>query len=354
MRKQVPFLSAFFALAVLSLSIPQASQAQAFSDAGSYMTFIGDQQREIMKDYMSYTSAVAHGKSARKVENRRKELIQTVTETRKKIGSMGPYQGDKTLRDSTSAFLLISYHILTDDYGKIVNMEEVAEQSYDAMEAYLLAQDMADEKLQQASKRLQSTEKTFAGKHNIRLIENNDELSQKVQKANKVNNYYHEIYLIFFKSYKQELYLMDAIQQKNVNGIEQGKNTLAQYAAEGLTKLNKLQGLEGDKSLIMACRQTLEFYQSECKNSIPGMTNFYLKEENFAKIKKAFDSKREKDRTQADVNQYNNAVNELNKAVNEYNNSNKQVNADRQKAIENWNKTTQSFLDKHVPKYRKA
>jgi hypothetical protein len=121
-------------------------QAQNVANAGSYMSYIGEQQREIMKDFMSYTSAVAHGKSARKVENRRQELLKTMTDSRRKITGMAAYQGDKSLRDSTAKFLLISYHVLNDDYGKIMNLEEVAEQSYDAMEAYLLAQAIAETK----------------------------------------------------------------------------------------------------------------------------------------------------------------------------------------------------------------
>jgi reverse gyrase len=87
--------------------------AQSFAHAGEYISFIGAQHHEITKDMMSYTSAVAHGKSARKIENRRKEMLQTVTEARRKIASLPPYQGDKSLRDSTARFLLAYYHIST-------------------------------------------------------------------------------------------------------------------------------------------------------------------------------------------------------------------------------------------------
>jgi hypothetical protein len=87
------------------LSLPHFSlQAQSLNNAGSYMTYISAQQREIMKDFMSYTSAVAHGKSARKVANRRQELMKTMTESRRNIASMAPFQGDKSLRDSTAKF----------------------------------------------------------------------------------------------------------------------------------------------------------------------------------------------------------------------------------------------------------
>ncbi len=327
-------------------------RAQNLKEPGAYMKYIGDQQREIMKDIMSYTSAVAHGKSARKVENRRKEMIQSVTEARKKISTMPPFESDKTYRDSTARYLMIAYHVLNDDYGKIVNLEEVAEQSYDGMGAYLLAQDMASNKLNIAADNLQKMEKTFASNHKINLIETQDELSLKLAVAKKVNEYHRMLYLIFFKSFKQEVYLIDAVQNKNVNAVEQSKNTLATYAAEGIAKLDTMKTFAGDKSMITATRQLLDFYRKECKDHVPVLTNYFIKEENFNKIKKAFDAKREKDRTQADVNQFNNAVNEMNKGVKEYNTTNNQLNATRNQLINNWNKTSEDFLDKHTPKYK--
>jgi hypothetical protein len=350
MKKLLQYVQ-FFVVSFLILTFCSSVYAQEIANAGSYMSYIGEQQREIMKDFMSYTSAVAHGKSARKVENRRQELMKTMTDSRKKIASMAPYQGDKSLRDSTAKFLLISYHVLNDDYGKIMNLEEVAEQSYDAMEAYLLAQKIAEDKVQEASNSLKALEKAFAGKHHITLIETKDELAEKVKLATKVNAYNNAVYLIFFKSYKQELYLMDAIQKKNINGVEQSKGTLHKYAQEGLAKLDTMAAFNGDRSLLTACRQMLEFYRDECARIAP-ITDYYLKEENFNKIKKAFEAKREKDRTQADVDQYNQSINDLNSAGTNFNNVNNQLNKNRSQLIDNWNKASRNFTDKHIPKYK--
>lgn len=352
MKKRLPYLRLLPVLFLISSTCFVSSlQAQVTATAGSYMSYISEQQREIMKDFMSYTSAVAHGKSARKVENRRQELLKTMTDSRRKVASMAPYQGDKSLRDSTAKFLLISYHVLNDDYGKIMNLEEVAEQSYDAMEAYLLAQAIAEDKIHEASVNLSALEKQFAGKHNVTIVETKDELAEKVVQAGKVNDYHNSVYLIFFKSYKQEWYLMDAISKKNVNAIEQNKSSLKKYAEEGLAKLDTMSAFKGDRSLLAACRQMLEFHKSECSKIAP-ITDFYLKEENFVKVKKAFETKREKDRTQADVDQYNKAINELNAAGSEFNNSNAQLNKNRSQLIDSWNKASKNYMDKHTPKYR--
>jgi hypothetical protein len=173
-----------------------------------------------------------------------------------------------------------------------------------------------------------------------------------LDQASKVNRYHRSVYLIFFKSYKQEAYLIEAMGKKNVNGMEQNKNSLEKFSGEGISKLIGMPTFNGDNSMIIASRQLLEFYKSECKEKIPGITSYFLKEENYQKVKKAFDSINQSERTQADVDQYNKAVNEFNLAVNEYNNTNNQLNANRGKLIENYNKTSQNFLDKHTPKYK--
>jgi hypothetical protein len=328
------------------------SNAQKFDVAVEYLSYINDQHRGIMSDYLSYSSAVAHGKSARKVENRRQTLMSGVKDATKKVSAMPPFKGDKSLRDSTVSFLKFFYLVLNDDYGKILNMEEIAEQSYDAMEAYLLAQEIAGQKLKEADDRVELVVKEFAAKNNITLNNSgNDQLVKKFEAASEANAYYRVLYLIFFKSNKQDLYLMEALGNKNVNALEQNMNTLNTYADEGLKKLDTIKAFKGDRTLINSCRQALQFYKNEAaKMSVASA--YLLKEENFNKVKKAFDSKKESDRKQEDVDTFNKAVNEFNKAVNEFNAVNNQLNSGRSNAVDNWNKTVAAFLEKHVPKYK--
>ncbi|MCS6824456.1 MAG: hypothetical protein NZ529_09185 [Cytophagaceae bacterium] len=345
-RQSVFILIVFFALSTVT-------SAQPFSDAASYITYISQQYEPIMEGYMSYHSAIAHGKSARKVDNRRQELITKVKEAIKKLQALHPFNGDKSLRDSTLNFFKIYNIVLNEDYAKILNMEEIAEQSYDAMEAYLLAQDKATEKLKIANQQIQNTQADFAKKNNVTLIEGkNTELEKKVLKTAQVNTYYRSVYLIFFKSYKQELYMLDAIEKKNINAIEQNRNALLKFSEEGLKKLDTMRAFNNDISLINACAALLKFYKDECNNSITLITEFYIKEENFMKMKKNIEAKKPNERTQKDVDDYNNAVNEFNKAVSVYNERNKELLDRRNTLIEAWNKASQNFLDRHTPKYK--
>ncbi|MFI5220253.1 MAG: hypothetical protein ACHQNT_12270 [Bacteroidia bacterium] len=320
------------------------------SNPVEYMNKIGEAHRSVTKEFLDYTSAVSHGKSARKVEKRRSELFGSLNSAKAKVKNLQPFEKtDASYRDASLEYLNLCNIILKEDYGKIVDMEEIAEQSYDNMEAYLLAQDKANEKLEEAAVRLDIAEKQFAANHNVTLLETKSELSQKAEKVGKVNNYYHIIYLVFFKSYKQEAYLVTSIEEKNINSIEQNKNSLEKISSEGLSRLDTMKSFMGDASLNVSCKKMLQFCQKESKEKVPVLTDFILKNEQLEKMKKAIDSKPQAQRTKTDTDNFNKAVNEFNIAVNNYNKVNKELNDTRNKLINDWNNTATSFMDRHMP-----
>lgn len=342
----------FRLLIALSFLLITGLRAQSFDTPVAYLDYIGKANEQLTLKYMVYISSMSHGKSARKVEKRRLEVLDAITNTRMNIMGMPPYKGDKSFRDTTAAYLKMLYSVFNEDYGKIVNMEEIAEQSYDAMEAYMLAQEKANEKLAEASRKQNEQQKKFAEKNNIKLLEGTSELELKMKIAGEVMHHYNEVYLVFFKAYKQEAYLMEAIGKKNVNSIEQNLNSLQNFSEDGLEKLKTLKGFSGDASLISACRNMLNFYKEEVKKSA-AVTDFLLKEENFNKIKKKFDAKPAGSRTQQDVDEFNKAVNEINAGVNAYNNTNNELNKKRSQVLDGWNSAVKRFMDSYVPEQRK-
>jgi len=322
--------------------------AQTFENAGDYIEHIGKANQALTEKYLFYLSGMSHGKSARKVEKRRLEVLQIISDTKFNIMGMPPFKGDRTLKDTTVAYLKILNNVFNEDYGKIVDMEEIAEQSYDLMEAYMLAQQKATEKLQEASARQNEVMKRFAAKHNVTLIENESTTSSKMKIASSVMDHYDEVYLIFFKSYKQEAYLIDALNQKNVNAIEQNINSLLTFSEQGLEKLKQVKGYNNDASLIIACRNLLNFYKDEAKKG-SSLTDFFLKQENFVKLKKQFDSKPASKRTQRDVDEFNKAVDEINAASDAYNSRNNDLNKQRTVNLNGWNNAVKKFMDTYIP-----
>lgn len=168
--------------------------------------------------------------------------------------------------------------------------------------------------------------------------------------AGNLNKYKNKIYLLFFKCNWQDGVLVDALNNKKINEAEQAKNSLIKYANEGLQALDSLKTFKGDPSLALVCKKALISYKKIAETIVNKQTDYFLKSENFEKIKKAMELKSEK--TKEDIDAYNKAVVEMNKAVNESNQSNTNSTNLRNEIINNWNQTEKEFMDFHMPKHK--
>lgn len=339
-------------ISTLTFFVLMSLKSFSQSDALAYLDLIGEQYKKFNHEMMTYTSAVNHGKSARKVEKRRNELMAQVKESEITIRKMKPYNGVSTLRDSMAAYFKMSGVLLNRDYGKIVDLEDIAEQSYDAMEAYLMAKEKAEEKLDVASGNAKEQYDKFAAENNIKLIKNESELNQKIAKTNKVSTYTNQVYLLFFKSYKNEAYLMDAMRRDDLTALEQSRNALSSSATEDLAKSNSLGIFNGDASLKAALQQALSFYKTEADQKMKVYTDYLISKDNFEKMKKSMDSTPASKRTKENIDAYNKAVADFNKKVEASNANNQELNKKRSTVIKNWNEAYDDFLARHTPKYK--
>jgi hypothetical protein len=349
MKKTLQF--AFTFLFALIIAVPFAGAQGSTANANAYLDKVTDGQQQITEDFLSYISAVAHGKTARKIEKRRNDLVTAVAQARSRIKYLNPFEGDTSVKVAAFNYYEVEYNLLKNDYAKIVDMEEIAEESYDKMEAYLMAQEKAEEKLNESYNTWDAAFRAFAARYKITIMEDKSAVAKKAEAAHKVNEYYHQVYLVFFKSYKQEMYLSTAVEKKDLNGIEQSKNTLLKDVTDGFEKLNKIPAFDGDGDLTLTCRKALQFYQKEGKTSVPVVSDFLVKSDNFEKLKKTMNSGG--NHSKEDVDNYNKAVHDINAAVGSYNKLNKDDNVERNKVIDEWNNGAQGFLSKHTPRYNK-
>lgn len=322
--------------------------SQSTSNPVAYMNEISSEFKNIQTATWDYTRSVAKNKSARTVNKNRLELIQTIKNSIAKVKKVGSFNDETYYRDSVLSFLNTNLAVVSEDYEKIMNLEEIAEQSYDLMDAYLKAQSIASDKLSNSGEMVGEIEKRFAKENNITLTEADDKISLKLEKAGKVYDYYNPVYLIFFKSFKQEIYLIDALNKNDVSAMEQNKSSLSKFGNEGLAELALIKGFNGDESLIKACEDILKFYVEEADVHFQKLIDFQTTKEAFEKAKANLESKKEKERTKEDIDNYNKLVGEYNAATKEFNETNKILNDKRSKFINLWNSTSQNFTSKNI------
>ncbi len=149
------------------------------------MTAISNAQMEMDQKYMAYISASAHSRRAKKVERLRTQALESIDNAKYKTIDLPKYKGDNSLRQASIDYIQFCYRIFNEDYTKIVNMEEIAEQSVDQMQAFLLLEEKTSEKLQEASENLAKAEKEFAAKYRVNLVDTKNELTDKMGTAGK-------------------------------------------------------------------------------------------------------------------------------------------------------------------------
>ena len=327
--------------------------AQTIENAGDYMEALTKAQTEMDQKYMSYVSASAHSRRAKKIERLRGQALESINNAKFKTIDLPKYKGDNSLRQASIDYIQFCYRIFNEDYTKIVNMEEIAEQSVDQMQVFLLLEEKASEKLTEASENLSKAEKEFAAKYSVTLVDTKNELTDKMGMAGKVNRYCDRVYILFFKANWEDGQLFKALNLHKLNDAEQARNALISFTVEGLAalKTDSLRLFTGNPRLAMACRQALEFYGSMARNDIPKLTDFYLKQENFDKMKASVEAKGA-NKIKEEVDQYNKSVKDLNASVSSFNQLNQDLNKRRQEAVQNWENEEKGFRDEIMPYYK--
>src|ERR1700748_973718 len=149
--------------------------------------------------YMAYVSASAHSRRAKKVEKLRVAALESINNSKYKTIDLPKYKGDNSLRQGSIDYIQLCYRVFSEDYKKIVDVEELAEQSVDEMQAYILLQEKVSQKLEEASANLEKITHEFAAKNNVTLLEQQNSLGEKMKTAGKLNKYVNAVYLLFYK-----------------------------------------------------------------------------------------------------------------------------------------------------------
>ena len=337
-------------LVIVALLTQFSAIAQEFKNPVEYLNYINKEQDNISKSTWKYTQAVAHSKSARKVDATRKQLIKSIDVANAKIGALKEgYKGDVEYKNQVLEYFDVCKKNLNEEYDKIINMQEVAEQSYDAMEAYLMTRDLINQKLVSENEKANNAFKSFALKYNITLNEGDSELGKKIKISNEVFDYHTALYLIFFKANFTDSNLSKAIEKKDLSAIQQNSNTLIQYADEGLEKIKTVAPYNKDASILNATKKALEYYKKEVQQYVPTVVNFLMFNDKFENAKKVIESKSQKDRTKEEIDNYNGMIKQVNKEIDTFNKVSNANVQEKNTIINSWDTTGENFINNHVP-----
>mgnify|MGYP006168023487 CR=1 FL=1 len=337
---------------VSAICIVQFATAQEFKNAGEYLDYVGKIEKPISKDMWKYTKTVAHSKSAKRIDNVRKNLVKTIQTAKANLEkNSNGFNGDMEFRDDVIQYLAFSELMINEEYAKIVDLQEVAEQSYDFMEAYITTRELVNDKIDAEREKLDESQKRFATKYKINLIESaeNSEIEKKMKISSEVFKYQSNMYLIFFKCNYTTILLDNAIKTKDLAAIQQNANALQQYSEEGLVKIDTFEPVKSDRSLANETKKSMETFQQIATDYASKMIDFYTFNSKFEDIKTSLERKSAKDRTNEEIDNYNKMVKEINTKINDFNKENENYVKTINSVTNNWNKASDAYISKHVP-----
>lgn len=323
---------------------------QDFRNPVDYLNYLGKEQQSIARSTWRYTSAVAHSTNARRIETTRKQLVNSIKNSSKKIEALkNGYKGDIEFRDKLLNYLHFAEKNINEEYGKIIDLQDVAQQSYDYMEAYIMTRDLVNKKLDEEYEKVKLAQHEFAEKYNVNLSSEESELGKKIKLSNEVLDYHTVLFLVFFKVNITDVNLSNAIEKKDLVAIEQNASSLLKYSYEGLEKIKSISSYKNDTSLINETERALLFYKKTAEEFTPKVISYLMLYDKFESAKKALESKSESERSEAEVENYNSMVKQVNKEIGVFNKLSNDNYQEKTKVLNDWNATGDEFIARHVP-----
>lgn len=311
-------------LSITCFLMTLASFAQSFEHPVDYNNFIVGEMNEIVSKNLAYISQSVHSDDFEQVEGKRKDLITQIQTAHKNISQTKPYEKGEKLQSECVEVLNMYQQIFEIEYQEVNVLKQSSEASFEAMEAYFVAQDKAEKNLSKATERFYKAQKAYIKTHDIQMAESEgeSEMEKQFKEIAEVNAYTRELYLIYFQMTKYNSIFFDAVNEGDKGGLDGKRKRLEAASDQALEKLKQMKGFKGDADLLKVTTKIAKFYNEMSKKG-------------FVDIVKVVRAKQE-DLTQEDVDKYNEAIELFNTKLPEL--------------VEEYNTAQMELMKKHVPK----
>ena len=101
--------------------------------------------------------------------------------------------------------------------------------------------------------------------------------------------------------------------------------------------------------MMNVTKKALEFYKKQAQQYVPKVVSFLMFNDKFENAKKTLESKNAKDRTNEEINNYNEMIKQVNKEIDTYNKVNTSNFQEKSNILNEWNTTGDNFISAHVP-----
>jgi hypothetical protein len=291
-------------------------------NAGDYNNFIMKEMSAAVQKNFEYLSFIVHSEEYDRMDEKRKEVVKQVVESRAKVSQMPPLDGDVRLRDEAIEVLNEYKNAFELNYKDIISLKKKSKDSFESMKKYFDAEDAAEEKLNKATQRLRKAQRMYASKNNMTVVDGkaDDELERKMGKAKAVNNYWRTLFIEYFKVSEAYDVMWEALNQRKASVIDNERHKVVKVIGKELPIVKAIPAFNGDVEFRDQTVSVLEYYNKVADTEFGKITALLGKAEM----------------NQADIDVINAIIN--------------QCNADHERLAYNWNQASQELFRKNVEK----
>lgn len=315
----------FTQLATLGLLAAAAlpATAQTFADPGAYNNAIVAEQVDLLKKNLRYISKAAHSENDRKIEARRLEVVEQNKVAVAKLQHMAAYKGNNELRTAALTAFQTMLNVYSADYKEVNALAATRTQSFEAMQRYFDAQEVAEKKLAVVDDSVNAAQKRFARQFGMSIESTREsvKLAEYTKAVNNVNHYQHQVFLPYFRVQKASAKLTDALNAQDADAFEAARVAVAAEAEKSAAELAAVPGFRGkDVAYRNAARDFANMYVVMCANQFVQVVELLRRKDSLTKV---------------DAQTINNHINTF--------------NTQNQRFQEGYNRTSAAFMNAYVP-----
>lgn len=284
-------------LLLLTALLVGLTKAQNFTSAGEFFSFFVQHMNNIVDANMDYVAKSVHSDNDNKIEKRRLEVIDNLNIAIRSFGGAN-FKGGEEMKAEALAVVKIYKATFEQDYANVNQLQAKSQDGYEFMQRYFEAQEKANAKLRNASAHFDTIQEKFAAANNINLIKNEDKASQKMELAGRVMKYQRQVYLSYFRVYKDNGRFLDAMAAGKPDEMKKQLDSLNKHLPITQAELGKMGAFEGEGGYLQATVATVNYIRTMTQGSYPKLI--------------AIKEKDSKTYTQQEVDTFNKIIQDLN------------------------------------------
>ncbi|MGB0522154.1 MAG: LIC11966 family surface protein [Flammeovirgaceae bacterium] len=264
-----------FIYLIVMLCACSSSFAQKNHPGVDYNDVIVGEHRVLLTLVTDYLVQTVHSDDFKGIEQKRLQVISQVESAIEKIKALGSFEGDTKMRDEALAVLGMYKEAYTQDFNTINSLKAKSQESYQAMAQYLMAEEMAEVKLNNTLKRFNKAQQEFAKRHNL-IIDMGEEV-HPMDIIFQVYKYNREVFLQYFKVFIQNEACLNALSKHDGDLLEQERLKLLKYAHEAEARLMTMKAYKKEVDYKQSAINYVVFHQASAQKWMAELAQLFKK-----------------------------------------------------------------------------